>query len=83
MQFERLYRGRTAVERVNGRLKVFWGADDGNIAGAARFFAFLGTVMVVHAGLATLLASAPRREGTLGKMHLGAVQKALREKLAG
>ena len=82
-QFERLYRGRTAVERVNGRLKVFWGADDGNLAGAARFFAFLGTVMVVHAGLATLLASAPRREGTLGKMHLGAVQKALREKLAG
>jgi hypothetical protein len=82
-QFERLYKGRTAVERTNARLKVFWGADDGNIAGAARFFAFLGTVMVVHAGLATLLASAPRREGTLGKMHLGAVQKALREKLAG
>jgi hypothetical protein len=82
-QFERLYKGRTAVERVNARLKVFWGADDGNIAGAARFFAFLGAVMVVHAGLATLLASAPRREGTLGKMHLGAVQKALREKLAG
>ena len=82
-QFERRYKGRTAVERVNGRLKVFWGADDGNLAGAARFFAFLGTVMVVHAGLATLLASAPRREGTLGKMHLGAVQKALREKRAG
>jgi len=81
-QFERLFKGRTAVERVNGRLKVFWGADDGNVAGAARFFAFLGTVMVVHAGLATLLASAPRREGTLGQMHLGAVQKALREKLA-
>jgi len=82
-QFERLYKGRTAVERTNARLKVFWGADDGNIAGAARFFAFLGAVMVVHAGLATLLASAPRREGTLGKMHLGAVQKALREKLPG
>ena len=82
-QFERLYKGRTAVERTNGRLKVFWGADDGNIAGAARFFAFLGTVMVVHAGLATLLANAPRREGTLGKMHLGTVQKALREKLPG
>jgi hypothetical protein len=82
-QFERLYRGRTAVERVNGRLKVFWGADDGNIAGAARFHAFLGAVMVIHAGLATLLASAPRREGTLGKMHLSAVTKALREKLAG
>ena len=82
-QFERLYKGRTAVERVNARLKVFWGADDGNLAGAARFFGFLGAVLVIHASLATLLASAPRREGTLGKMHLGAVQKALREKLAG
>jgi len=82
-QFERLYKGRTAVERVNARLKVFWGADDGNLAGAARFFGFLGAVMVVHAGLATLLASAPRREGTPGKMHLGGVAKALRQKLAG
>jgi len=82
-QFERLYKGRTAVERVNARLKVFWGADDGNLAGAARFFAFLGAVLVIHAGLATLLASAPRRDGTLGKMHLGAVQKALRQRLAG
>jgi hypothetical protein len=81
-QFERLYHGRTAVERVNARLKVFWGADDGNLAGAARFFAFLGTVMVVHAGLATLLASAPRRDGTLGKMRLSAVAQALHEKLA-
>jgi len=24
--FERLYKGRTSVERVNARLKVFWGA---------------------------------------------------------
>ena len=30
-QFERLYAGRTAVERVNGRLKVFWGIDDGQV----------------------------------------------------
>jgi hypothetical protein len=80
-QFERLYRGRTAVERVNGRLKVFWGADDGNITGAARFHAYLGTIMVVHAGLATLLAATPRREGTLGRMRLGPIAKALTEKL--
>ena len=80
-QFERLYRGRTAVERVNGRVKVFWGADDGNITGAARFHAFLGVVMVVHAGLATLLAASPRREGTLGKMKLSPVAQALQEKL--
>ena len=75
-KFERLYDGRTAVERVNGRLKVFWGADDGNISGARRFRAFVGVVMVVHACFATLLAKAPRK-GTLGKLHLGPVQKAL------
>jgi hypothetical protein len=77
-QFERRYDGRTAVERVNGRLKVFWGADDGNISGARRFRAFVGVVMVVHACFATLLAKAPRK-GTLGKLHLGPVQKALAE----
>jgi hypothetical protein len=31
--FERLYKGRTAAERVNARLKIFWGADDGNVTG--------------------------------------------------
>ena len=82
-QFERLYKGRTAVERINARIKMFWGADDGNITGARRFHAYLGAVMVVHAGFATLLASAPRRDGTLGKMKLSAVAKALRAKLRG
>lgn len=77
-KFERLYDGRTAVERVNARLKIFWGADDGNISGARRFRAFVGVVMVVHACFATLLAKAPRK-GTLGKLHLGPVQKALAE----
>lgn len=81
-KFERLYNGRTAVERVNARLKVFWGADDGNIAGARRFRAFVGVVMVVHAAFATLLAMAPRK-GTLGKMHLGPVQRALAGAAAG
>lgn len=81
-QFERLYKERTAVERVNGRLKVFWGADDGNITGPARFHAFLGVVMVVHAGFATLLAATPRREGTLGRMRLSPIAKALRQRLA-
>lgn len=75
--FERLYKGRTAVERVNGRLKVFWGADDGNITGAERFHAQVGVVMVVHIGLATLLARASRRQGTLGTMRLKAVAEAL------
>jgi len=81
-QFERVYKGRTAIERVNARLKIFWGADDGNIVGAERFHAFVGAVMVVHIGLATLLAATPRREGTLGKMRLGPIAKALREKMS-
>jgi hypothetical protein len=79
-QFERLYKGRTASERVNARLKVFWGADDGNIAGPRRFHALLGTVLVVHAGLATLLASSPRRDGSLGQMRLSAIALALRSR---
>jgi Transposase DDE domain/Transposase domain (DUF772) len=77
-KFERMYKGRTAVERVNGRLKVFWGADDGNIRGARRFFAQVGVVMIVHAAFATVLASAPRREGTLGKMRLSPIARAIR-----
>jgi hypothetical protein len=80
-QFERLYKGRTAVERVNARLKLFWGADDGNITGARRFHAFVGAVMIVHLAFATLLAATPRRFGPLGKMRLGHVQKALQAAL--
>jgi len=80
-QFERLYKTRTAVERVNARMKIFWGADDGNITGAERFHANVGAVMIVHIGLATLLAACPRREGTLGKMRLGPIAKALHKKL--
>ena len=34
--FERLYKGRTAVERLNARLKIFWGIDDGQVYGAVR-----------------------------------------------
>jgi len=81
-KFERMYKGRTAVERVNGRFKVFWGADDGNISGARRFFAQVGVVMIVHAAFATVLASAPRREGTLGKMRLSPIARTLRSQTA-
>jgi Transposase DDE domain/Transposase domain (DUF772) len=77
-KFERLYKGRTAVERVNARLKVFWGVDDGNLAGSRRFFARVGVVLAVHAVFATLLAQAPRREGTLGKISLSPIAEALR-----
>jgi hypothetical protein len=64
---------------VNARLNVLWGADDGNVVGAARCHAQVGVVMVVHLGLATLLAGAPRREGTLGRMRLGPIARALQE----
>jgi hypothetical protein len=76
-KFERLYRGRTSVERVNARLKIFWGVDDGNIRGARRFAGMVGAVMVAHLAFATALASAPRRDGTLGKLRLGPIQEAL------
>jgi hypothetical protein len=81
-KFERMYKGRTAVERVNARLKIFWGVDDGNLVGARRFYAMVGLVMVVHAAFATLLAAAPRREGTLGKLRLSLIQQALRPRPA-
>ena len=79
-KFERMYKGRTSVERVNARLKVFWGVDDGNLRGARRFVAEVGVVLAVHATFATVLASSPRREGTLGKLKLGPIAEALRAK---
>lgn len=82
-QFERLYKGRTAVERVNARLKVFWGADDGNISGARRFHGFVGALMLVHEAFATALAAAPRCDGRLGKMRLTPIAKAIRLRLTG
>ncbi len=82
-QFERLYKGRTSVERVIARLKIFWGADDGNVTGAVRFHALVGTVMIVHEAFATVLASLPRHEGTLGKMRLSPIAKALDEQMRG
>lgn len=78
-QFERLYKGRTAVERVNGRCKIFWGIDDGNIGGAARFHARVAVVMLVHQAFARVLAETPRYDGVLGITRLGPVQKALRD----
>jgi DDE family transposase/transposase-like protein DUF772 len=80
-KFERMYKGRTAVERVNARLKVFWGMDDGNLTGSRRFVAQVGVVLAVHAAFATLLAAAPRREGTLGKIGLSPIAAALRAKV--
>ena len=67
---ERLDEGRTALERVNARLKIFWGLDDGQVYGARRFHAHTGAVLVVHLALASLLAQAERHEETYGKMKL-------------
>ena len=80
-QFERMYKGRTAVERVNARLKIFWGLDDGQVYGSRRFHAHVGAVMVVHLGLATVLAQAERYEGSYGKMRLSPIAARLRELL--
>ena len=60
-------------------MKIFWGADDGNLVGARRFHAMVGVVMIVHAAFATQLAAAPRRNGTLGKLRLGPIQKTLQQ----
>ena len=77
-QFERLYKGRSACERLNARLKIYWGVDDGNVAGGANFLANVALVMIVHIGLATLLAKARRREpGRLGQTRLSPIAEAL------
>ena len=39
--------------------------------------------MIAHVGLATVLASDPRRGGTLGTMRLSAIAQPLREKWEG
>lgn len=77
--FERLYKGRTSVERVNDRLKVFWGLDDGNVVGSRRFCAHVVAVLVVHLAFATLLAKAQRQEGSFGTMTLSPIAKKLQE----
>ena len=47
------------------------------MTGSRRFFALLGVILVVHAAFATLLAMAPRWEGTLGQTKLSPIAKAL------
>jgi DDE family transposase/transposase-like protein DUF772 len=69
-QFERLYKGRTSVERVNARLKIFWGLDDGNVIGARRFHSHVGAVLIVHLAFANHLARRQHHEGSFGTMKL-------------
>jgi hypothetical protein len=76
--FERRYKGRTACERVNARLKIYWGVDDGNLAGGYNFRARVGLVMLVHIGLAAVLAQARRHDpGRLGVTRLSPIARAL------
>jgi hypothetical protein len=81
-QFEERYKGRTAVERVNARAKVFWGVDDGNVRGARRFHAYVGVVMIVCVAFATLLAKTARKEGSMGDTRLSPIALALQDALA-
>jgi hypothetical protein len=82
-QFERLYKGRTAVERINARLKLYWGADDGNVVGARRFHAMAGVVLLVHVALATVLAGSERKGfKTLGTTRLSPIAQALNAAIA-
>ena len=62
--FERLYQGRTAVERVNGRVQIYGGADGGHITGATRVHACVAAGMVVHVGLGR---GGPCRPGARGR----------------
>lgn len=82
-EFERRYKGRTAIERVNGRIKLFWGADDGNVTGAARFHAHLATIMLVHAAMAHWLAGSRRYEGkSLSPTRLSLIARRLHKAAA-
>ena len=79
-EFARRYAGRTSVERVNARCKLFWGADDGNVTGAARFHAHMHGILLVHQSFALLLATAPRHEGrSLSPTRLSVIARRLEE----
>ena len=82
-EFEKRYNGRTAVERVNARLKLFWGADDGNVTGAARFHAHMVTILLVHSAMANWLAMQERYEGkSLSPTRLSVVARRLQNAAA-
>ena len=70
------------MERVNARLKLYWGAGDGNVVGARRFHATAGVVMLVQLALATTLARTGRHEGkTLGGTRLSPIAQALDDQI--
>jgi len=64
---------------TDGRLKIFWGIDDGQVYGSRRFHAHVGAVLIAHLGSATASARAERYEGTYGTMRLSPIARTLRE----
>lgn len=82
-EFERRYKGRTAIERVNARIKVYWGADDGNVTGTRRFHAHLATILLVHGAMANWLAMQPRYEGkSLSPTRMSQIARRLQQAVA-
>lgn len=67
------------MERVNGRLKVFSGIDDGQVSGSRSFHGYVGAVMIVHQAFATLQARVVRIGGTFGTMKLSPIAQALND----
>ena len=63
--------------RVNAMLSDAAASDDSDL----RNVAHVGTVLIVHLALATVLAHAERFEGTYGTMRLSPIAKKLRELL--
>ena len=70
------------MERVNGRFKLYWGADDGNMVGARWFHAMVCVVTLVHLALGTVLAGKGRGTiKTLGERGLARSRKRLHEQI--
>ncbi len=76
-QFERRYHGRTAVERVNARLKALLGIADGNVVGSRPCRAHVSAVLIAHLATAIPLAKAQRKEGTVSTLRLSHIVQKL------
>ena len=78
---EKLYKKRIAVERTNRCLELFWGLMAAISADHNDFMSI--SMLRVYIVLAFLLASCPKWEGTLNKIRLSPIVKALQNKMPG